>query len=108
RTRRRRRRQRASERLREHRREDQAGASRGPMTADPADFIAAQFVKWRDDPEAFAREFLGFDPWAKQVEVLEAVRDNPRVAVPSAHGVGKSALGGVVAWWWKLCHEPSK
>lgn len=75
---------------------------------DPTDALAAIFAEYRAEPKRFAREFLGFEPWAKQIEVLEAIRDYPRVAVPSCHGVGKSAISGVASWWWKLCHEPSK
>ena len=28
-------------------------------------------TRFRDDPVAFCREVLGFEPWAKQVEILE-------------------------------------
>lgn len=44
---------------------------------------------WRD-PARYFREILGVEPWSKQIEVLEAVRDHPRVAVSSGHKVSKS------------------
>lgn len=46
--------------------------------------------RYRQDPVAFFREVLGVEPWSKQVEVLEAVRDHPRVAVSSGHKCSKS------------------
>lgn len=54
----------------------------------------------RDDPVGFCRQVLAFDPWSKQRAVLEAVRDHPRVAVRSAHGVGKTAIAARVVLWW--------
>jgi phage terminase large subunit len=54
----------------------------------------------RRDPVGFCRRVLGFDPWSKQREVLEAVRDYPRVAVRSANGVGKTSVAGRAVLWW--------
>jgi hypothetical protein len=45
-----------------------------------------------DDPVGYCRDVLRFEPWSKQIEVLEAVRDHRRVAVRSCHGVGKTAI----------------
>ena len=45
---------------------------------------------WARDPVRFVRDALGGDPWSKQVQILEAVRDNKRVAVRSGHGLGKT------------------
>lgn len=57
--------------------------------------------RFRDDPAAFCREVLGFEPWAKQIEILEAVRDHRRVAVRSGHKVGKSSGAAALAlWYW--------
>lgn len=56
--------------------------------------------KYRDDPVGFAREVLGVDPWHRQVEVLEAVRDDMRVAVRSGHKVSKSHTAAIVALWF--------
>jgi hypothetical protein len=58
-------------------------------------------TRFRDDPAAFCREVLGFLPWAKQIEILEAVRDNRRVAVRSGHKIGKSSCAAALAlWYW--------
>lgn len=57
--------------------------------------------RYRADPVAFFREILGVEPWAKQVEVLEAIRDHPRVAVRAGHKVSKShTIAGVALWYY--------
>lgn len=61
----------------------------------------------RRDPVGFSRQVLRFDPWSKQREVLEAVRDHRRVAVRSAHGVGKTSIAARVALWWLAAFERS-
>jgi phage terminase large subunit len=52
------------------------------------------------DPVGFARQVLGVDPWSKQREILEAVRDHRRVAVRSGHGVGKTATAAIAVLWF--------
>jgi hypothetical protein len=54
----------------------------------------------RRDPVWFCRTVLGFEPWSKQRAVLEAVRDHRRVAVRSAHGVGKTAIAARLVLWY--------
>jgi phage terminase large subunit len=54
----------------------------------------------RRDPVWFARSTLGFEPWSKQCEILEALRDHRQVAVRSAHGCGKTAVAGRAALWF--------
>lgn len=52
------------------------------------------------DPVTFCENVLGFHPWSKQREIIESVRDNPRTAVRSCHGSGKTAVAArVVAWY---------
>ncbi len=62
--------------------------------------------RYRDDPVAFCREILGIEPWAKQVEILESVRDNMRVAVSSGHKCGKSMSAAMLALWY-YCSFPN-
>lgn len=62
-------------------------------------------AKYRDDPVAFFREVLGVEPWSKQIEVIETVRDHPRVAVASGHKVSKSHTAAGVALWY-YCSFP--
>jgi phage terminase large subunit len=55
---------------------------------------------YRKDPVRFHREILGIDPWGKQVEILESVRDNPLTSVASGHKVGKSTIGAGAGLWF--------
>jgi hypothetical protein len=65
----------------------------------------AEFAKYRDDPEGFARDVLGIDPWARQAEILRAVAANDKTAVRSGHKIGKSTSCAILALWW-YCTRP--
>lgn len=52
------------------------------------------------DPVWFVNEVLKAKPWNKQVEILQSVRDHPRTAVRSCHGIGKSFTAGQVILWF--------
>jgi len=56
--------------------------------------------QYRDDPVAFCREVVGIEPWQKQIEVIEAIRDNKRVAVKAGRKVSKSCTATLIALWW--------
>lgn len=45
--------------------------------------------RYQRDPVAFCREILGVEPWSRQIDVLNAVRDHARVAVAAGHKVSK-------------------
>src|SRR5690348_3619215 len=60
----------------------------------------------RRDPVWFSREILGFDPWSKQREILESVRDNEATAVRSCHGIGKTATAAEVVLWFLAAFGP--
>src|SRR5690554_6242439 len=62
---------------------------------------AANPVQWVTDK---AGDFL----WSKQRDIMEAVRDYPRVAVRSCHSTGKTATAGRVAAWWIDAHPPGE
>lgn len=58
-------------------------------------------TKYRDDPVGFFRDILGIDPWDRQLEVLEAVRDHDRVAISGGRKVSKSCnIAGLALWWY--------
>lgn len=59
------------------------------------------------DPVWWVRHILGADPWAKQVTILESVRDHQRTAVRSGHGLGKTAVAAMTALWWLFSHPDS-
>lgn len=44
---------------------------------------------WWQHPVEFFRRILGVEPWAKQIEIIEAIRDYTRVSVASGHKVSK-------------------
>lgn len=75
-------------------------------TADAMDDLLEMLssIRWPTDtyqrnPVLFFQEILGVDPWSKQIEILEALRDYPRVAVKSGHKVSKShTISGASLW----------
>lgn len=60
---------------------------------------------YRTHPVEFFREVLGVEPWSRQIEIIEAVRDNMRVSVRSGHKVSKSTSAAGLALWW-YCSYP--
>ena len=83
------------------------------------------FRQFADKPLAFCEKYFGESitvddvedenhsaeyanaPTAKQIEIMNAVRDHKRVAVPSANNVGKSHIAARIAIWFLLTHQPS-
>lgn len=63
---------------------------------------------YAQDPVRFAREILGFEPWSRQREILEAVRDHDRVSVVSGHKCGKSTTAATLALWWFASFEDAR
>lgn len=63
------------------------------MTDDP-------YRRYRDDPEAYAREIERIHLYSKQIEVVRAVLEHDRTAVKAANAVGKTVVGGFTARWW--------
>lgn len=58
-------------------------------------------TKYQRDPVRFFREVLGVEPWSRQVEIINAVRDHQRVAICSGHKIGKSAcIAGLALWYY--------
>lgn len=62
-------------------------------------------LKAQNDPVWFVENVLNAKPWSKQAEILCSVRDHPRTAVRSCHGIGKSFTAGQVILWF-LCSFP--
>jgi phage terminase large subunit len=78
-----------------------------------AAFLAAACIAWpspkyQAEPELFAREVVGVEPWSRQVEILEAIRDHKRVAVSSGHKIGKSNTGALAALWFFHSYEDAR
>lgn len=58
------------------------------------------FAVYRDDPVGFVREVIGDEPWNRQREVMEAVRDHRNVAVRSCNAAGKTKLASWLLLWF--------
>ena len=65
-------------------------------------------AKYRGDPVAFFREILGVEPWSRQIDVIEAVRDHPRVAVSSGHKVSKIHTAAGIALWFYCSFDDAR
>ena len=61
---------------------------------------AATIERYAGDPVAFCVEQLHWQPWSKQAEILESVRDHPRTTVRSCHGAGKTATAARAVLWF--------
>ncbi|MCX5182604.1 hypothetical protein [Streptomyces sp. NBC_00268] len=55
---------------------------------------------WRDTPSGFVEDVLGESIWSLQRDVLDALVDHKRVAVPAGFGVGKTHLAARAAVWF--------
>lgn len=59
------------------------------------------------DPVWWIRNVLGHEPWEKQIEIIESVRDHRTTTVKSCHAAGKSFVAASVALWFLYTHKPS-
>jgi hypothetical protein len=62
----------------------------------------------RKDPVFFLREILGVDPWDKQEQIIESVRDNDNTCVASGHGVGKTFISACTTIWFLCAYYQSR
>ncbi len=65
------------------------------------EWTADQAREWLErGPVAFGAEKLGSEYWSRQVDLLRAVWDSPRVAIRSANSMGKNfTAADLMAWW---------
>lgn len=56
-------------------------------------------------PVQFFQDVLGVQPWSRQIEIINLVRDHKRVAVRSGHKVSKSHTAAGIALWF-YCSFP--
>lgn len=71
-------------------------------------------ARWVSDPVLFVTQSYKADPEGRpvvvdgpQARILRAVRDHDRVAVRSAHGVGKTTAAAWLTHWWLSTHQPA-
>ncbi len=65
-------------------------------------------AEYADDPVGFVRDKLGETPLPHQVEILEAARDNFKVAVRSGQKTGKTKLVIWLSLWWYCTREAGR
>jgi len=65
-------------------------------------------ARCKDDPVFFLTDVLGVEPWDKQKEIIESVRDNDNTCVASGHGVGKTFVSACTTLWFLCCHYQSR
>lgn len=61
--------------------------------------------RYKLDPVGFCHDILGFEPWERQTELIESVRDYDRVAVCSGQKTSKTRSIAALALWW-YCSTP--
>ena len=55
----------------------------------------------------FWRSVLGCEPYDKQLEIADALRDNRRVAVVGCNGSGKDWMSARIMLWWQMVNYPA-
>jgi len=62
---------------------------------------------YRKHPEWFFRNFLGFEPYDKQVEIANSIVDNRTTSVASCNSAGKTGISGCIVPWFLSSYEES-
>ena len=75
-----------------------------PETSAP-DRFAADVSAPSISPVDFAQNVLQVKLWGKQVEILNALAENRRVAVKSGNGVGKGFCAAIAVLWFLYAHD---
>lgn len=60
----------------------------------------SDFECYETDPAGFIRDVLRADPWSRQIDIAESVRDNALTVVRSGNGVGKDWIAAQLSLWW--------
>lgn len=66
-------------------------------------FFQERISTYQQNPVAFAKEVLKFDPDNWQRESLMDLAENPKVAIKSGQGVGKTGMEAVALLWFLTC-----
>lgn len=66
-------------------------------------FFQKRIPVYRKDPVLFAREVLLFEPDEWQKKALQDLASNPKVAIKSGQGVGKTGMEAVCLLWFLCC-----
>ena len=60
----------------------------------------SEFTRYANDPLGFIREVLKGEPWSRQEEIAESVKNDPLVVVRSCNAAGKDWIAAQLALWW--------
>lgn len=66
-------------------------------------FFKKKIPQYRKNPVLFAKEVLQFEPDKWQKESLMSLAENPKVAIKSGQGVGKTGIEAVALLWFLCC-----
>lgn len=66
-------------------------------------FFRERIPLYQKDPVLFAREVLLFEPDEWQKDALMDLAENPKVAIKSGQGVGKTGMEAVALLWFLTC-----
>ncbi len=72
------------------------------------EFLEESLPMWLDDPVLFCKEVLMFEPDKWQTEVLDDLSNNPKVAVKSGQGVGKTGIEACALLWFLTCYPDAR
>ena len=78
------------------------------MSQPRSEKIKKRIVNWAVDPVLFVQEVLGAEPEPWQAEAMRALVTEPRIAVRSGHGVGKTTALAWTILWWLCTRRPCK
>lgn len=67
-------------------------------------FFQKKIPEYRKNPVLFAQEVLKFEPDEWQKDALMDLAENPKVAIKSGQGVGKTGLEAVALLWFLCCY----
>lgn len=68
--------------------------------------VLGKYGRYAYDPEGFIEGALGESLWSVQRSICRSVLDNPRTAVPSGFGTGKTHLASRMVLWWGSVWPP--
>ena len=80
----------------------------GATATDRPDLSVEERAHYREEPVAFSNEVLGVTLWARQVEILEAIRDHRDIAVRGGRKIGKDFALAVAAIWFYSCFDDAR
>lgn len=66
-------------------------------------FFGGRVPMYQQNPVLFAREILSFEPDSWQEGALMDLAENPKVAIKSGQGVGKTGMEAVALLWFLAC-----